>query len=122
MNDLIETIFSGFAVNNIAVPVAYLVYDGTATTYIVYQAMDADGEYHGDDTLLGYAEYYDIDIYAHKNGSFGGNYYSIANAVKTLMQENGFMFEPERTSADMFEPDTGYYHKTLNFSILRQGV
>ena len=119
-NELIERIFSGFKVNNISVPVAFVVYEGTESTYITYQITDSDSSYHGDDTLEGYVDYYDFDIYAHKSGTFGGNYKVIANAIKNLLDAYGFMYIPERSSGDMFEPDTGYYHRTYCFAAMNQ--
>jgi len=120
MNELIEQIFTGFSVNSIAVPVAFVVYEGSATTYITYQLTDSDSSYHSDDALSGYVDYYDVDIFAHKSGDFGGNYMVIADAVKTLMTSNGFMWIPERSSGDMYEHDTGYYHRTYTFGYLKQ--
>ena len=63
--------------------------------------------------LLNYVEYYDFDIYTK------GNYKPIEKALKALLESAGFMWEVERTSEDMYEDDTKYYHKTLCFSIER---
>ena len=40
-------------------------------------------------------------------------------ALKALLESAGFMWEVERSSEDMYEDDTKYYHKTLCFSIER---
>lgn len=120
MNELIERIFQDFEVNGITVPVSFLVYEGEQTTYVTYQVVDAENAYHGDDALTGYIERYDFDVYAHKNGQFGGNYKGICESIKALLTEHGFLWEPELSSADTFEPETGYYHKALNFAIYRQ--
>ena len=114
MNSLIETIFTNFKVNGQSIPVSFLRYNGKATTYITYQLQDMDNAYGGDDTLLGYVDYYDFDIYSK------GNYFPIVESVKNLLKANGFMFQPSRSSGDLFEDDTGYFHKTLNFAIEKQ--
>lgn len=114
MNELIETIFQGFAVNGVEIPVIFLFYQGHGEPYIVYMQYDADGSYSGDDGLLGYVDYYDFDVYSK------GNYTAIIEAVKTLLESNGFVWQPSRTSQDFFETDTGYYHKTLSFAVPRQ--
>ena len=114
MNSLIETIFSNFQVNGYDIPVSFLRYNGKATTYITYMHYDSDNSFSGDNELLGWVEYYDFDIYSK------GNYLNIIESVKELMKQNGFMFQPSRCSADMYEDDTGYFHKTLSFAIERE--
>lgn len=113
MNELIMSIFNGFTVDGVSIPVKYLYYLGHGEPYIVWMQEDADNSLTGDDTLLGYADYYDFDIYSK------GNFLKIIEAVKELLTANGFVWQVSKSSADMFETDTGYYHKTLNFGILR---
>lgn len=110
MNELIETIFTNFRVNNIEIPVNYLRYNGNKTSYITYMETDIDGTLAGDNEILGYVSYYDFDIYSK------GNYLDIVKEVKKILKANGFTWQPSRTSQDMFEDDTGYYHKTLCFA------
>ncbi len=113
MNQLIEQIFNNFTVNGVAIPVSFLRYGGKSTTYITYMEWDKSNSYSGDDEILGYVSYYDFDIYSK------GNYLQIVEEVKRIMKENGFTWQPSRDSQDMFEDDTGYYHKTLCFAIER---
>ena len=40
MNQEIETIFSGFTVNDVVIPVAFMFYNGDADTWVVYQNVD----------------------------------------------------------------------------------
>ena len=108
MNELIEQIF-----HNFSVPVSFMRYDGKATTYITYQQTDIDTTLSADDELINYLDYYDFDIYSK------GNYFSVIESVKQVMKANGFRWQPTRSSGDMYEDDTGYYHKTLCFSIER---
>ena len=114
MNELIETIFQNFQVDNVSVPVSFLKYDGKSTTYVTYQQTYIDNSFSGDDELLGYVDYYDFDIYSK------GNYLNIIESVKSVMKQNGFMFQPSRSSQDMYEDDTGYFHRTLSFAIERE--
>ena len=113
MNELIMSIFEGFTVDGVSIPVKYLYYQGHGEPYIVWMQEDADNSLTGDDSLLGYADYYDFDIYSK------GNFLNIIEAVKELLTANNFVWQVSKSSADMFETDTGYYHKTLNFGILR---
>ena len=114
MNELIKTIFQNFTVNGVSIPVKFMTYQGHGEPYITYMNQDADNSFSGDDDLLGYVDYYDFDVYSKSN------FYSIIESVKSKLKENGFVWQPSRSSMDFYEPDTGYYHKTLNFAILRE--
>ena len=110
MNELIQTIFRNFKVDGVSIPVKFMFYSGNGEPYVVYMQQDADNSLSGDDDLLAYVVYYDFDVYAK------GNYIKIIEAIKTLLKQNGFTWQPSRSSADLYESDTGYYHKTLNFA------
>lgn len=114
MNELIETIFQGFTVDGVSIPVCFMFYEGHGEPYVTYMQQDADGSFSGDDELLGYVDYYDFDVYSK------GNFLEIIESVKALLKANNFVFQPSRTSQDFFEVETGYYHKTLNFAILKE--
>ena len=114
MNELIETIFANFIVDQVAIPVSYMYYEGHGEPYVVYMQQDADREFAGDDELLGYVDYYDFDVYAK------GNYFKIVESIKQKLKANGFVWQPSRSSQDMYEVETGYYHKTLNFAIFKE--
>lgn len=113
MNELIETIFANFTVDDTPIPVSYMFYEGHGEPYVVYMQQDADGSLSADDELQGYVDYYDFDVYAK------GNYQKIVESIKTLLKANDFIWQPSRSSMDMYETDTGYYHKTLNFAYLK---
>ena len=108
MNALIEQIFNKFIV-----PVSFLRYDGDATAYVTYQQTDIDNVLGADNDIINYVEYYDFDIYSK------GNYFTIIEGVKSILKDNGFIWQPSRDSSDLYEDDTGYYHKTLCFAIER---
>ena len=114
MNELIESIFKNFTVDGVEIPVTFMFYEGHGEPYVVYMEQDADGSLSGDDDLIGYVDYYDFDVYSK------GNYTKIIESVKSVLKENGFVWQPSRSSRDMFETDTGYYHKTLNFAIFKE--
>lgn len=114
MNELIQNIFRDFEVDGVLVPVKYMFYKGHGEPYVTYQQVEMNNSLSGDDDLIGYADYYDFDVYAK------GNYTHIVERIKELMKQNGFVWQLSRSSMDMYEEDTGYYHKTLNFAILRE--
>lgn len=116
MNELIEEIFKNFAVDNVTIPLVFMFYQGHGEPYIVYMLQDMDKSFSGDDDLLGYFDYYDFDIYSKEN------FFGIIEAVKALLKQHGFMWMPSRSSQDMYEVETGYYHRTLNFAIPREEI
>ena len=116
MNELIQRIFQGFEVNGVSIPVKFMTYHGHGEPYVTYMNQDADNSLSGDDDLIGYVDYYDFDVYSKSN------FYPIIESVKQKLKENGFVWQPSRSSQDFFETDTGYYHKTLNFAILREEI
>lgn len=113
MNSLIKKIFADFKVDEKKIPVSFLKYSGKETTYITFQNIKIDNALVGDGEIIGYVDYYDFDIYSKSN------YFKIVSEVKKIMKANGFMWQPSMSSEDMYEDDTGYYHKTLCFAIER---
>lgn len=113
MNELIEQLFANFTVDGKSIPVAFLRYDGKATTYVTYQQEHADDSLGADNEIVAYVDFYDFDIYSKSN------YMSIVEAIKSILKDNGFTWQPSRSSGDLYEDDTGYYHKTLSFAIER---
>lgn len=114
MNELIERILANFTVDKVPIPVSYMFYEGHDEPYIVYMQENADKSFSADDELQGYVDYYDFDVYSK------GNYQNIVKSLKATLVANGFIWQPSRSSADMYEADTGYYHKTLNFAYLKE--
>lgn len=112
-NTLIEQLFANFTVDGKQIPVSFLRYRGNETTYVTYQLAFSNDPFSSDDELQNYVDFYDFDIYSKDN------YLPIVEAIKTILKDNGFKWQPSNSSGDMFEDDTGYYHKTLSFSIER---
>lgn len=116
MNSLIESLFQDFEVNGVSIPVSFMFYEGHANTFITYQEESIDNTFSGDNSLLGYVDYYDIDIFS------TGNYLEVAEAVITLLESGGFTWQPSRSSGDLYDEDTNMYHKTLSFAIEREVI
>ena len=114
MNELIESIFANFTVDDVPIPVSFMFYEGHGEPYVVYMQQDADRSLSADDELQGYVDFYDFDVYSK------GNYLKIIESIKAILKANNFVWQPSRSSQDFFEVDTGYYHKTLNFAYLKE--
>ena len=109
MNDykLLKRIFTNFTVEDKSIPVEYIKYKGRSKTYVTYTFTEDDPKLFGEDKEIGSVIAVDIDIYSDKN------YLAIKNRIEELMEENDFI----RTgcSPDMYEEDTGLFHKTIEF-------
>lgn len=114
INELIEDAFANFTVGGMSIPVAFLQYTGKSNSYVTYMQTDVDQVLSSDDDIENYIDFYDFDIYTK-----GDNYFAIIEAVKLKLKANGFSWQPSRDSGDLFESDTGFYHKTLCFAIER---
>lgn len=110
MNEEIVDIFNGFTVGGTKVPVRFMTYEGHGEPYVIFLRECDDESYAGDDSLLWYVTYYDFDIYAK------GNFTAIVEAVKKVLEDAGWTWQPSRSTGDMYESDTGYFHVTLNFA------
>lgn len=116
MNEQIEQLFTNFKVNGVKIPVALIYYDGHGEPYVVYRQYDKDNSYSSDDEISGYVTYYDFDVYSK------GNFLAIVEAIKSILKQAGWTWQPRRDSPDMYEADTGYFHKTICFAYPIQTV
>lgn len=107
MNELIEKIFQDFEVDKIRIPVSFIDYCGNEETYVTWQSTGNTPIYSADDEIIASSYEIDIDIFSK------GNYLSIMKAIKEKMKDNDFIWVSD--SPDMYENDTGYYHKTISF-------
>jgi hypothetical protein len=99
---LIKNIFKDFEV-----PVEFIRYTGKEKTYITYSFIDdRPGVVADDKEILSIANI-DIDIFS------DSNYLDIEEKVEKIMIENNFI--RVGSSPDMYEEDTGLYHKTIEF-------
>lgn len=108
MNDEIETILSKFMVDGESIPFAFLRYRGKSKTYITYYENNNSPALNGDDVPLYSTSTYDFDVYK------DGNYLKIVSELKKVMIKNNFVWIED--SPDMYEEDTGLYHKTITFA------
>lgn len=109
MNDyrLLKNIFTNFIVDEKEIPVEYIKYKGKSQVYVTYTFTGDDPALFGEDKEIGSIASVDIDIYSNTN------YLAIQERIEELMEENNFI----RTgcSPDMYEEDTGLFHKTIEF-------
>ena len=109
MNDyeLINSIFEDFKIDNLSIPVEFLRYKGNSKTYVTYTFTNDDPSLFGDDKEIGSVISIDIDIFSNKN------YLAIEKKIIEIMEDNNFI--RVGNSPDMYEEDTGLYHKTIEF-------
>lgn len=98
------------ALEALGVPVARLLYEGQANTYIVFQiALGQEVGYSDDDTDK--TEYiYQIHIYSK------GDYIDLLKRAKAALKSAGFyniVINPE-----IYEKDTGFYHLPMEATYL----
>lgn len=105
LNSEIETIL-----NELEIEHGFLHYEGRSNTYVVYMQTDKDNVLYADGELKGLVMHYDFDVYSK------GNYTTIIDSLIDALTENGWTYQPSRDSADMFETDTKFYHKTISFA------
>ncbi len=112
--ELIKSIFNNFVVEGNTIPVEYITYTGKGKTYITYTFTDDNPTLYAEDQEIGSVIYIDIDIFSDKN------YLAIEKKVKEIMKKNNFI--RTGSSPDMYEKDTGLYHKTLEFAKERMEI
>ena len=117
LNQEIETLFNNFRVNGETIPVVFCYYNGNATKYVTYIENYKDNSFSADDGLQGYVSYYDFDIYV-KRGN--GSYFPIIEAIRDILVADGWTEQLTRESPDLYESDTGYFHKTICFAKERE--
>ncbi|MDD4802297.1 MAG: hypothetical protein PHF24_05065 [Syntrophomonas sp.] len=91
------------------VPVSFQKYTGKALTYITFHEYHQTGEEFAEDAEAFTGHYLQVDIWSKTD------YTALAIEVKSLLIAAGFKRLDE---ADLYEPDTGLYHKGLRFFYL----
>lgn len=116
MNDyeLLKNIFDNFEVEGKKIPAEFITYTGKNKTYITYAFTDDDPALFAEDQEVSSVAYIDIDIFS------SGNYLAIEKKIKEVMKANNFI--RTGSSPDMYENDTGLYHKTLEFAKERMEI
>lgn len=104
----LETLFENFIVDGEKIPVARLTYTGKATKYVVYTEIDNFAGLYADNEDVDSVAVYDFDIYCK------GSYTAILKAIKQTLKSGGYQWQGD--SPDMYEEETGYFHKTTTFA------
>ena len=108
MNEELKKIFGdAITVDGVSVPTAHLKYKGKETTFVVWTITLEKPVLSADDELLCSIVSVDVDVYSK------GNYLSVITEIKRLMKNNGWLWVEDST--EMYEDDTGLYHKTIAF-------
>lgn len=106
-NEEIKELFKNFEVDGIQIPVEFIRYKGDKETFITFQEVSNTPIYNCDNECEYSIKQFDFDIYTK------GNYLNILKAVKKKLKDNEWSWISD--SADMYETDTKYYHKTATF-------
>lgn len=93
------------------VPVSFQKYTGKATTYISFHEYHQTGEEFEEDAEAFTGHYIQVDVWSKTD------YSDLVLNVKNLLTVAGFKRLDE---ADLYEPDTGLYHKGLRFFYLEE--
>ena len=94
------------------VPVAHLRYKGSSKTYVTWTMLDEEPSFASDDEITKSEVNLDIDIYSESN------YLNILSSIKDKMKENDWIWNG--VSSEMYEDETGLYHRTCSFKKERE--
>ena len=97
------------ALSPLSVPVAFQHYTGQAETYITVHEYLQEGDEYDDDEETLTTHLVQVDIWSK------GDYITLVSQVKFMLGQAGFKRISEE---DLYEPDTGIYHKGLRFFYL----
>lgn len=92
------------------VPVAFQIYSGSESTYITFFEYLEQGEAFADDCEESTGYYIQVDIWSK------GDYSTLNTQLINILQNAGFM---RISSQDLYEPDTGIYHRGIRFFYLK---
>ena len=107
MNEELKEIFSNFTVNQKQIDIAHLKYKGHNKKYVVWTLLPEEPILSYDDEIQYSLTTVDIDIYDE------GNYLDTMKEIKKIMKENEWIWKED--SSEMYEEDTGLYHRTSTF-------
>lgn len=108
MNEELKKIFGdAISVGGKSVPTAHLKYKGKSTTFAVWTiTADSPALSADDEPIYGICSV-DVDVYGK------GNILDVITEIKRLMKANEWVWVDD--SAEMYEDDTGLYHRTSSF-------
>ena len=89
------------------IPVAHLRYKGDSRKFVTWTITgEAPALTANDEDLCSICSV-DVDVFS------DGNYLDIVKEIKRIMKDNDWVWVED--SAEMYEEDTGLYHKTCSF-------
>lgn len=108
MNEELKTIFGdAIEVGGKFIATAHLKYKGNETTFVVWTITAESPALSADDEPIFSIVSVDVDVYSK------GNYLNVITEIKKIMKEHGWVWVGDST--EMYEDDTGLYHKTISF-------
>ena len=108
MNEELREIFGdAITVNGASVPMAHLRYKGEETTYGTWTITGEKPVLSADDEPLYSVVMVDVDVFSE------GNYLAMVAEIMQLMNQHDWVWIGD--SPEMYEEDTGLYHKTISF-------
>ena len=108
MNAELKTIFGdAIKIGKKSIPTAHLKYKGKETTFVVWTITADSPALSADDEPMYSIVSVDVDVYSK------GNYLDVITEIKRIMKENEWVWVGDST--EMYEDDTGLYHKTISF-------
>lgn len=108
MNEELKSIFGeSITVKGEVIPISHLRYKGKSKRFITWTLLGEVPSFSANDEPLFSVASVDIDIFS------DGNYLDIIKEIKTKMKNNEWVWTGD--SPEMYEEDTGLYHKTCSF-------
>lgn len=108
MNEEIKSIFGdNLIVNGEVIPFSHLRYEGKSRRFVTWAGLGEVPNLSANDEPLFSVASVDIDIFS------DGNYLDIIKEIKNKMKNNEWVWTGD--SPEMYEEDTGLYHKTCSF-------
>lgn len=108
MNEELKSIFGdAIKVGGKNVPTAHLKYKGKAETFVTWTITGDEPALSANDELMYSISTVDVDVYGK------GNILSVLAEVKRKMKANEWVWTGD--SPEMYEDDTGFYHRTASF-------
>ena len=106
MNEELKLIL-GESIGDEQIPVAHLRYKGDSRKFVTWTITgEAPALTANDEDLCSICSV-DVDVFS------DGNYLDVVKEIKRIMKENDWVWVED--SAEMYEEDTGLYHKTCSF-------
>lgn len=108
MNEELKALLGdGINVKDEVIPIAHFIYEGKSKQFITWTILDETPILSANDEQMYSVCSVDIDIFSNSN------YLDIIKEIKKLMKNNEWIWTGD--SPEMYETDTGLYHKTCTF-------